>query len=586
MNFTSVYPTNETNYLLSKTFDCQQDETIQFNSKLIEEEIDMFSNCINNDNIYDEDEFCEFENLFQNGFDEKCLVSEIEVDQKETINSLSFEFGLDSDNFFIPIFNEFEMSNYDQEEATLEGLYLNQNNCKSNITTNKIEINIGAIERNIVKCKVKENTHEPLMAKNKQKNKNLIIRKTQSANSFKRQPTQTKPTAIKSSYNLKSKNKRKRNHWAYNQSASKKQGANNNQDMTQKAKVQMKKIENGRDIFKLFLGQLWVISGGSTHKTLLPFTSQIADVIGDQMDADTKERKEIKSQCKYLLANTRRTFTEYILEIFLGVLSLINIQQKKEKTAIRLRKILLKIKEFQIHENKSKQKTKIKKKILKTNFKNQKVFLNINQFTKQKKKKNDFKKKNIKKKSKTNNQPGYEKHKINKKLEKICKKIFLKPVLMYWFEKRFFPNFTNLFTDESQSRFFKDFLYKLTQSKFLLMSWVLAKELLKPNGTLKEYFQLVNLDYNNNPLNLYLNNRGKKLKLVKELIVKFGLNNSNYWNTCSSNFLLQKNIQPLNLLDHSPFKETFQSPTINNLFVSQNESVKKRRMNQLDSQNN
>ncbi|KAJ3432906.1 hypothetical protein M0812_21852 [Anaeramoeba flamelloides] len=575
MNFTSVYPTNIPNYFQSKSFECQQDEIIQFNSKLMEEEIDMFSNYGSHANIYEEEEFGEFETFYQKGFDENYLISKIEVDQKETLNTPSFEFGLDSDNFFIPIFNEFEMPNYPQEEANLDGLYLSQNNSKSKITTSNNEINIGAIERNVVKCKVKENTNEPLMAKNKQKNKNPRKRKEPSTITLQTQPNPNKSTKIKSSYNLKSKNKTNGNHLLYRSSVNSKYAIDNNQKMAQKAKIQKKKSENGRDIFKLFLGQLWVISGGSTHKALLPFTNKIAALIGDRMDANTKERNEIKSKCKYLLANTRRTFTEYILEILLGVLSLINSQQKKEKTSIRLRKILLHIKEFQILENKSKQKIKIKKKILKTNFKNQKVFLNINQFTKQKKKKNELKKKAIKKQSRINNHPDSIKQKINKKLEKICKKIFLKPVLMYWFEKRFFPNFTNLFTDESQSRFFKDFLYQLTQSKFILMSWVLAKELLKPNGPLKEYFQLINIDYNYNPLNLYLNNRGKKLKLVKELIVKFGLNNSNYWNTCSSNFLLQNNIQPSNLLDHSPFQETFKSPTINNLFRLQNESVKK-----------
>ncbi|KAJ6237078.1 hypothetical protein M0813_03485 [Anaeramoeba flamelloides] len=99
-----------------------------------------------------------------------------------------------------------------------------------------------------------------------------------------------------------------------------------------KEKTQVKKnkinssiVENGKDLFKLLTGQLWVISGGASQKVLTPYTNQFAIKIGEVLGASEKELSIIKSQLKYLLSNSRRTLTEFVLEILVGVLSLVHL---------------------------------------------------------------------------------------------------------------------------------------------------------------------------------------------------------------------------------------------------------------------
>ncbi|KAJ6234576.1 gata zinc finger domain-containing protein [Anaeramoeba flamelloides] len=290
-------------------------------------------------------------------------------------------------------------------------------------------------------------------------------------------------------------------------------------------------IENGREIFKLLTGQLWIMSGGSTYKFLLPYTETFAQAIGEKLNADEKETNEIKSQLKYLLSNSRRTFTEYVLEIFLSVLSLVHLKSKpKPQLSVRFKKVLLQIKDFQMNQTKSQKKT-------------------------------NHTDNNQTKPTTTHDKVQFE-IKINHKLEKIASKIFTQEVLMYWFEKRFFPRFENIFSQENQTYFHSNYLFELAKSKFILMSWILAKELLKRDGPVQQYSKLIDLEYNKNPVNLYTNNRGRKLRLIKELIVKFGLNNGNYWDSSSTTFFNQNNLTINTLLNQQPFKQIIENPLL------------------------
>ncbi|KAJ6242499.1 hypothetical protein M0813_22643 [Anaeramoeba flamelloides] len=289
-------------------------------------------------------------------------------------------------------------------------------------------------------------------------------------------------------------------------------------------------IDNGKEIFKLLTGQLWIMSGGSTYKFLLPYTEKFAQAIGEKLNADENEVNGIKSQLKYLLSNSRRTFTEYVLEIFLAVLSLVHMKSKpKTQLSVRFKKVLMQMKEFQMNQ------TKVQKKPNRTDNNQTTTTQDYIQFQ----------------------------AKINHKLEKIASKIFTQEVLMYWFEKRFFPRFENTFSQENQTFFYSNYLFELAKSKFILMSWILAKELLKRDGPVKQYSQLIDLEYNKNAVNLYTNNRGRKLRLIKELIVKFGLNNGNYWDSSSTTFFNQNNLTINTLLNQQPFKQIMENPLLN-----------------------
>ncbi|KAJ6247281.1 hypothetical protein M0813_18808 [Anaeramoeba flamelloides] len=277
-------------------------------------------------------------------------------------------------------------------------------------------------------------------------------------------------------------------------------------------------VESGKDVFKLLIGQLWVISGGASQKFLTPYADKIANKIGEVFNASENETKNFKSQLKYLLSNSRRTFTEFILELLIGLLSLIYSQNEEDKPEVsqELFDVLVEIGE--INSEKEQTKEQIEK------SKNLKL-----------------------------------------KLEHIYQKTFSIQTLLYWFNKRYVDRLTNYFSVKSQRSFCEQHLFYLGKSKFLLSCLLLVPVLVKQDGIVKQYYQLINRDYENNLLNLYINNRGKKVKLANQFIRAHGLNNGEYWSMISKDYCEKFNFTPETIFEHFPFKAIIENPSLSNL---------------------
>ncbi|KAJ3428151.1 hypothetical protein M0812_25783 [Anaeramoeba flamelloides] len=321
------------------------------------------------------------------------------------------------------------------------------------------------------------------------------------------------------------------------------QNETNNQKFLNRRRINSQIVENGKELFKLLTGLLWVISGGAAQKILTPFTNIFANKIGTILNGNQDEVLSIKSQLKYLLSNSRRTLTEFILEILVGVLSLAG-ENSKNKLAVEL---------WQTIEG-----------LVELNENDQEQDQDQNSTTQEDN-------------EKTSNR-------LKRKLEQVYQQIFTHDVLMYWFTKRFVDRLEPYFSLEEQKKFFDQHLFFLGKSKFILSCLLLGKELVQKNGITQGYRILINLPYENNPLNLYLNNRGKKVNLVKELITKYGVNNGNYWEIISKDYLNKMKFNTQNIFLHFPFKGIITNSKLANLsqsipqeeFIHQTEIIQKR----------
>ncbi|KAJ3443293.1 hypothetical protein M0812_09127 [Anaeramoeba flamelloides] len=288
-------------------------------------------------------------------------------------------------------------------------------------------------------------------------------------------------------------------------------------------------VESGKEMYKLLTGVLWVMSGGASIKVLTPYSETITKKIGELLNASESEEKTFKKQLKYLLTNSRRTFTEYVLEILIGVLSLRFISVSEEQNDIseqfwdtltgivEIDEVLKKIAQNQnSNENEKMQQIKMKEE------------LQLN-------------------------------------LQKIYQKIFTPKILMFWFKKRFVDRLDAFFGPELAEKFYKEHFCYFGKSKFMLSCLVMASELVKKDGIPKRYSELIDLEYENDPLNLYSNNRGKKQGLIKELIVKYQLNGGQYWKVLSREYIKQLKFDTSNLLDFFPFKQIISNPLFKNL---------------------
>ncbi|KAJ6249748.1 hypothetical protein M0813_16735 [Anaeramoeba flamelloides] len=298
-------------------------------------------------------------------------------------------------------------------------------------------------------------------------------------------------------------------------------------------------IESGKEVFKLLTGQLWVISGGAPQKVLTPYTKELAKNIGNVFTANKLEIDDFQSQLKYLLSNSRRTFTEFILEVLISVLSLHYSTETTPEITIKFRRILKDVITINKNPN-SNTNTNTKRNTHKKNG-NNKGSLQDGQLSD----------------GKQNKEP--ESTGIKLQLEQIYNEIFTQDVLMYWFDKRFIDRLSSFFPVEEQQKFFSKHLFFLGKSKFILTCLLIAKDLIKPHGIVEQYHQSVNLKYDGNTLNLYCNNRGKKLKLVKKLITKYSLNNGNYWSVISKDYISRIKFTIENICQFSPFKQIFEN---------------------------
>ncbi|KAJ6233964.1 hypothetical protein M0813_00597 [Anaeramoeba flamelloides] len=373
-------------------------------------------------------------------------------------------------------------------------------------------------------------------------------------------------------------------------------------------------VESGKEIFKLLTGQLWVCTGGSSQKNMTPFTNVFAEKIGVILGASENEIKDFKSQLKYLLSNSRRTFTEYICEILIAMVSLSLSENKKKVPGVvnRFVKLLGKISRIQKRKlrdynknQKTKQKSKTKKRKSKKNKQNQKFERQFNlgieiltkaldekpsQNISNKQQENQFQNLQKKSQSQSQSQPQNSKkqkfkltvededQEIFRKLSEIFDEIFTERVLMYWFEKRYANIVGYMFGLKERHQFFLESLKYLCKAKFIHTCLTLSQDLIKKEGFVTQYSKLIDLTYDGDVLNLYSNNRGRKLKLIKELIVKYGLNHGLFWDFVSNNYLSKINYNQKTIFEHFPYEHVIKNSLLNKLAKQNNQKnhVKKR----------
>ncbi|KAJ6226789.1 chromatin assembly factor 1 subunit a caf-1 subunit a [Anaeramoeba flamelloides] len=322
-------------------------------------------------------------------------------------------------------------------------------------------------------------------------------------------------------------------------------------------------VESGKDIFKLLTGVLWVTTGGASIKLLTPFSETISKKIGQVLNASKNEEKSFKNQLKYLLTNSRRTFTEFILEILIGILSLRFLQdEEEEELSIKFWDTLSEIVElqstvlfnsqiqpqqFNYHYNKEKKKKQNEQGQGQDQGQKKEINKEYNNNEEQTDKLKDYLQK---------------KKKCYHDLEDIYQQLFTKRILMFWFSKRFIDRLEVFFGKEISDEFYSQHLFYFGKSKFMLSSIILANELINQEGVTKDYAELIDLEYNYDSLNLYSNNRGKKQGLIKELIVKYQLNSGHYWQILSKEYLSELDYNHLNLFQFSPFKQIISNPLL------------------------
>ncbi|KAJ3444612.1 cysteine and glycine-rich protein 2 binding protein [Anaeramoeba flamelloides] len=321
-------------------------------------------------------------------------------------------------------------------------------------------------------------------------------------------------------------------------------------------------IESGKEVFKLLTGQLWVISGGAPQKVLAPYTDKFVQKIGNLFKASDNEEESFQGQLKYLLSNSRRTFTEFILEILIGILSL-KYSENVPEISLKFWKILEDASQVNSrNENNGGNEDNSTNNNNNDNNNTNNSGIGIDEI-----------------KIENENEKMTEKEKLNIRLEGIYQEIYTQKVLMFWFDKRFVERLGAFFNGKDKKNFYEQHLFYLGKSKFILSCLLSAQELIKKeDGIPEKYYKLVNLEFKSNPLNVYLNNRGKKLNLVKDLIIKYGLNNGSFWNIISKDYLGKMKFREENIFDYFPFKNLITNPLLAKLCkkVSKEKPQKKR----------
>ncbi|KAJ3440960.1 sra stem-loop-interacting RNA-binding protein [Anaeramoeba flamelloides] len=336
-------------------------------------------------------------------------------------------------------------------------------------------------------------------------------------------------------------------------------GIDQEREKIQKLRNDSTIVESGKEVFKLLTGVLWVTTGGASIKLLTPFSETISKKIGEVLNASQKEEKSFKNQLKYLLTNSRRTFTEFILEILIGILSLrFLLDEEEEELSIKFWGTLSEIVELQSTVLFNSQ---IQPQQFNYHYNKEKKGEQNEQEQGQRKEKNEQDNNN---EEQTDKLKEYlkKKQKCYHDLETIYQQLFTKRILMFWFSKRFIDRLEVFFGKEISDEFYVQHLFYFGKSKFMLSSIILANELINQEGVTKDYAELIDLEYNYDSLNLYSNNRGKKQGLIKELIVKYQLNSGHYWQILSKEYLSELHYNHLNLFQFSPFKQIISNPLL------------------------
>ncbi|KAJ6243978.1 nnp-1 protein putative nuclear protein 1 nop52 [Anaeramoeba flamelloides] len=448
----------------------------------------------------------EFENYLDHNFNDSFNKKSISHNTNAIGNNITMDDENEIKEELKPNENQINKNNKENNQNIVDSMDLNP---KQNKNENKTNPKFGnkVIIKKIIKKKNKTIIH-----KNKNKNN---------------KPNEEEDFDLKmfEKLSLKDPQKRKRelktnsNSTGNNKSNSNTSKSNSNENPNQ-TKNNLKRldstiIESGKDVFKLLVGQLWVISGGAPQKFLTPYTKEIARHIGKVFNASENETKNFQSQLKYLLSNSRRTFTEFILELIIGLISLIHSNDPPEISK-QLYNVLIEINKLNSMDNLNKEQDK-------------------------------------------------QLEELKMQLERIYQDCISYKTLLYWFNKRYVDRLTNFFSIQSQREFSEKHLFFLGKSKFILSCLLLIPELIKTDGIIKEYFPLINRDYENNVLNLYINNRGGKAKLANQIIREHGINHGKYWSMISKDYCERLNFTPKTIFDHLPFKEIIENPSLANL---------------------
>ncbi|KAJ3427287.1 hypothetical protein M0812_26867 [Anaeramoeba flamelloides] len=459
----------------------------------------------------------------------------------------------------------------DEKTPTLS-IESKSNNFKPKIPQSKIDLcstnksnNKGKLQKSktqfTLQNKFNENNSKSFLNNNdKDQNQTLnsINNNTKTNNGSKKKKYKKKKTKIRIKIGTRHKDKDKNNNQGLNKENSK---TTKLDDDSRKRLLKLRSlnqsnsviIESGKEVFKLLTGQLWVISGGAPQKLLTKYTNTFAQKIGILFQASETEEESFHSQLKYLLSNSRRTFTEFILEILIGILSLKYSENPPEIT----------LKFWKILEDSSQLNSRNENDdVYDDDDDEEEEYGNDDKLRKAKMERNDR-----------------DKEELNIKLEEIYQFIYTEKVLMHWFEKRFVERLGAFFNGNDKRKFYEQHLFYLGKSKFILSCLLSNQELIKKeNGLPEKYYKLVNLEFQNNPLNVYLNNRGKKLNLVKDLIIKYGLNNGSFWNIISKDYLSKMKFTEKTIFDYFPFKNLITNPLLAKLCkkVSKEKPQKKR----------
>ncbi|KAJ3443731.1 hypothetical protein M0812_09575 [Anaeramoeba flamelloides] len=391
--------------------------------------------------------------------------------------------------------------------------------------------------------------------------------------------------------NLKTRNFNKENKANFNKQIQKSNSRyptqiNNNKEM----------IKLGKSVYKVLIGALWVVFGGSSQTQISPYSEKIGNHISRLLGVSARNIHSTPLGLKNLLSNSRRTFAEFILEILIGVLSLCYLKEPPNLST-QLKDLLIKVVNFQKNFPNNEMLIKNLSKNLKfkndhSNNNNKCNNNNNNNNNNKNKNKNNDNNNNSNNIINNNNNKNnfYNGNNLNdniinnnkyqnqneKKIENenllinelnnLYSQIFVEDVVMFWFEKRFVPNSGLRLHSKERTKFFSEYISVIGNYCFIRCCNLLALELTKQsNGSVTdEYFRLINSPYDNNPLNCYFNNRMGKVKLITNLIVKFSINKGAYWDGIV-NFFGKKIVFNLdNFFDVFPFNIIINLPLIKN----------------------
>ncbi|KAJ3430427.1 hypothetical protein M0812_23434 [Anaeramoeba flamelloides] len=282
------------------------------------------------------------------------------------------------------------------------------------------------------------------------------------------------------------------------------------------------RVKLGKSVYKVLIGVLWVKLGCTGLTQISPYSQKFVYQISKMLNISKSNINSSPLVLKNLLSNSRRTFAEFVLEILIGVLSLCSLNEPPN-ASLQLKDTLKEISVFQkSHPNNE------------IFTKNLKCCVNEKQ-----------------------------KELINK-LNNLYHQIFVEDVLLFWFEKRFIKKTGLRLPPMQRSKLFSQYISIIGNYCFQRCCNLLAEELTKEgkDNIASQYFRLINLSYQLNPLNCYTNNRMGKMKLITKLIVKFSVNKGEYWDEIIYDFSKKVDFNLDNILSTYPFNYILNLPLI------------------------